>query len=118
MLDNRQTPYTISKELDKSPSTIIREIEKHSKITPMKNDCVNYATCKKKKLFNIYMCRFCNKFCKSCDKKECIKYCPDYTKMECEYITGSPHVCNGCDKIRSCKLEHRIIFCRISSKRI
>lgn len=34
--------------------------------------------------------------------------CPDYTKIECEYVVKSPHVCNGCENIHKCKLEHRV----------
>lgn len=116
MLDSKQTPYAIAKELGKSPSTITREIEKHSKITPMKNDCINYDICKKKKISNSYTCKYCQKLCKICNICNCIKYCPDYIKSECKYIVNSPHVCNGCENIRFCKLEHRIYYALAAQK--
>lgn len=110
MLDSRQSPYAIAKALNKSPSTITREIEKHSQVTPMKNDCINYPHCKKIKIGNSYSCKYCHKMCKTCTVRNCTKMCSDYTRVECEYISGSPHVCNGCDKIHLCKLEHRIYY--------
>lgn len=108
MLDNRNNPYKIAKVLNKSPSTIIREISNHVKITPMQNDCVNYDICSHRKISNAYICRFCNKYCKNCDKLKCTKSCPEYKQNECEVIAHSPHVCNGCEKIHKCKLEQRV----------
>lgn len=43
MLDNSAKPYEIAQTLNKSPSTIIREIRNHTKI----NDCRKWSTCGK-----------------------------------------------------------------------
>lgn len=116
MLDNRASPYTISKTLGKSASTITREIEKHVRITEMKNDCINYNSCNKKRVSNMQACRYCNKYCKGCSVRSCTKMCSDYVKTECEYIVNSPHVCNGCDLIHKCQLEHRIYSATFAQK--
>lgn len=104
MLENRNNPHEISKVLNKSASTITREIRNHTKIIPATNTCTLNFQCKKKKL-----CQraYCSKLCKRCDKKDCIEICPDYTEGKCKYIEKSPHVCNGCDNSRICGLEHR-----------
>ena len=47
MLDNSAKPYEIAQTLNKSPSTIIREIRNHTKIVPKINDCRKWSTCGK-----------------------------------------------------------------------
>lgn len=44
MLDNSAKPYEIAQTLNKSPSTIIREIRNHTKIVPKINDCRKWST--------------------------------------------------------------------------
>lgn len=105
MLENQKSPYVIAQTLKKSASTIIREIKKHTKIIPATNDCQKQYNCKKKRICSY---THCYKLCKMCSSKDCHKICPDYVKGYCDRIANSPHVCNGCEFINNCGLEHQM----------
>lgn len=105
MLDNSAKPYEIAQTLNKSPSTIIREIRNHTKIVPKINDCRKWSTCGKRR---ICIRTYCNSVCKKCDKRNCWEICRDYEKDECPIQDASPHVCNGCDRKFNCGMEKRL----------
>lgn len=100
MLDSKQTLYAISKKLDRSVSTISREIKNRREHFPSKNDCAIVRDCSRKHACNSTSCNYS---CKKCHK--CKKYCPDYVKLECETVINAPYVCNGCHKFYHCSLE-------------
>ena len=86
-----------------SPSTISREIQKHTIIQKSyTNDCLNNANCHKR-----HVCggSSCNKRCKTCNK--CKKYCPDYTQAFCS-ILEEKRLCNGCHKLAYCHYEKKL----------
>ena len=89
MLNQRHRKFEIANELDKSQSTIAREINKHKKIkpaNPLKKD-------------NMYNCKyFVN--CKICTGK-CRIFQPIYCKDR-DRIIG---VCNNCKDLKTCKLD-------------
>lgn len=99
----------IADALNKNPSTISREIKKHSTHKSGKNDCANIKDCVLQNLCE----KHCKKFCKTCDF--CTKYCPDYIPIKCLKIPPSG-VCNCCHKWKSCKLEHRIYYAKKAEK--
>lgn len=94
----------IADRLGKSPSTISREIKKHS-IThfPRHCDCVNSPSCHCKHVCGASSCR---KKCKFCSKAR--KHCVDYVQLFCDTLISSPlHLCNSCNKSNFCHLEQR-----------
>lgn len=91
----------IAYALRRSPSTILREIQKHTTYyKAFQNTCINHS-CKKTK-----MCRDnqCNKQCKSCIK--CIPFCEEYIPYQCPIKENHPlKLCNGCTKFNYCRLN-------------
>lgn len=93
--------------LQKDPSTISKEIRLH-RTQPRgnstnKNNCIHSPNCKKH-----HVCgdSICMKYCWFCNDENCHFYCDDYTPFICKRIDKAPFVCNGCDKLLSCKHPH------------
>lgn len=89
MLNMRCTKSTISLELDKSPSTISREINKHKFIKPT-------SIYSKDNMFNC-------KYFINC--KVCIGKCKIYQPISCKERDRNIGVCNNCSKLKTCKLD-------------
>lgn len=89
MLNQRYRKFEIANELDKSQSTISREINKHRKFkpsNPFRND-------------NMYNCKyFIN--CKRCTEK-----CKIFQPVPCNDRDRNIGVCNNCKDLKSCKLD-------------
>ena len=89
MLNQRYRKFEIANELDKSQSTIAREINKHKKLkphNPLNND-------------NLYNCKyFIN--CKKCTGK-----CRIFQPIPCKDRDRNIGVCNNCNKLKSCNLD-------------
>lgn len=89
MLNQRCRKSEIAKELDKSPSTISREINRHHIVkthNAFKND-------------NSYNCKyFIN--CKVCTGK-----CRIFQPISCKDRDRNIGACNNCSKLKSCKLD-------------
>ncbi len=101
MLKRNQSLYSIAKRLNRTVSTISREIRnRREKILSTKNDCANIRDCTKK-----HMCgrTGCQQPCKRCHK--CKLYCHDYVQKKCENVLNAPYVCNGCSKRSYCPME-------------
>ena len=87
-LNNGRNFTEIAKDLNKSRTTIMREVQKHkfrktpSGFNKSNNLCKNRQECKK---FN------CTK------KQKC------YEEELCYELTGAPYVCNGCEKKNKCR---------------
>lgn len=94
----------IAERLDRSPSTISRELKKHSKIyIPTQCDCLHFSECIAK-----HVCgnKICNKQCRKCSKAK--KCCNDYTKNHCNILLeNSTQYCNNCKKFSYCHYEKR-----------
>ena len=84
---------SIADFLEKSPSTISREIQKHSLVKiPNSCDCNDYNGCNVK---HVCGSKDCNKKCLSCY----------LAKKYCEHWNGSSiKLCNGCTKKGYCKM--------------
>lgn len=102
----------IARSMHKDPSTISKEIRRHSKYKERKNNdfapipCDNRKGCKIK-----YLCEDdCEDMCTQCKKKDmkCIYVCPNYLPRVCEKLLKPPYVCNGCGKRINCLMEMRI----------
>ena len=89
MLNQRHRKFEIANELNKSQSTIAREISKHRKLkptNPFRHD-------------NMYNCKyFIN--CRKCTEK-----CKIFQPIPCKDRDRNIGVCNGCDNLKSCNLD-------------
>ncbi len=110
LIENRLNKHcsvrSIAKELGVSPSTILREINRH--ITTFKaklNDCSNRRNCIYKSLCGE---EDCNRYCAKCKTIKCGKYCTDYVKAKCPKLETSPYVCNGCKSFYTCENERHV----------
>lgn len=99
--------YQIAIALNRSPSTITREIKANRTQTSLRNwfnkrypdnNCQNVATC------NIaHLCKVCNgtiQACRQCHK--CNAVCDAYEPVFCSQRDRSPWCCNGCSKRHRC----------------
>ncbi|MCQ2081568.1 MAG: IS30 family transposase [Lachnospiraceae bacterium] len=95
----------IAGRLDRSPSTISREIKNHLIIkSPRICDCTFLSTCTQR---HVCGSQSCNKKCKQCSKAK--KKCQDYTKSFCDIlIENKNHLCNNCKKKPYCNYEQQI----------
>ena len=106
MLNRKLSLYRIAKELNRSASTISREIRsRRVSYRSNGNDCGNKRDCH---LQHACGSMSCTKLCKKCIR--CKKHCPDYIKNECKQLLAAPYVCNGCTKLKfgSCTLDHYV----------
>lgn len=102
----------IARKLGKDPSTISKEVRRHSKIKDRKSldkppiPCNNRVGCKIK-----YLCDAeCESVCTNCTRVgvRCIDFCPNYEPKVCVKLSKPPYVCNGCAKRISCLMEMKI----------
>ena len=108
-LDNGYSIRTIARTINKSPSTVMREIEKHKTVKGKRRPDL-LDECALKKDCSIYhLCQGidCNSQCRTCEK--CKSICPNYSPAHCDLIRKSPYVCNGCNKFNIC-MYSRIIY--------
>lgn len=111
----------ISDEINKSSSSITREIRRHTWIKPRdqyhraKNDCANRRNCTRKFICTPE-CRYHGGRCSSCGNCNSTARCKDYIKEICPTLSKYPHVCNGCPKRNSCSLEQRYYKANLADK--
>ena len=102
----------MSRTLEKSASTISREIRKHAKDTDKYAPyCVHNRCVKRTECNNRYLClekTNCTRKCSTCSK--CNKICPDYEEQVCYRLFEPPYVCNGCIEENQCVLRKRYYF--------
>ena len=100
---------TIAKSINKAPSTVLREINKHKYIKGKRRPDIMDNCAYKKNCEIRHLCQGvdCNSLCNTCEK--CKSICPNYSPIKCFTLTKSPHVCNGCHKFNVCSL-HRVIY--------
>ena len=102
----------IARKLHKDPSTISKEVRKHSKIKERKSTDFAPIPCDNRKDCAIqYLCEeLCERKCKMCSKAnfKCSYICPLYDPKACDKLDKPPYVCNGCGKRVNCLLEMKI----------
>lgn len=89
MLNQRHRKFEIANELDKSQSTIAREINKHKKLkstNPFWQD-------------NMYNCKY------FINCKKCTERCKIFQPIPCKDRDRNIGVCNNCKNLKSCKLD-------------
>jgi len=99
LLNEGKSVTYIARQIDKSLSSVTREIMRHrSYIASKGNICTNRFNCKKK-----FVCSSkCYKSCRQCTR--CKDFCLDYQEEICPRIEKTPYVCNGCTK-KICHLK-------------
>lgn len=103
-LNNHQSVRSIAKSLNRHPSTILREIKKHTIVLPERaTNCLNKKSCSKRHVCGNVLCR---KHCKNCF--QCKKHCSDYIKAYCDKLQKSPYLCNGCTHLPYCSFERHV----------
>lgn len=107
MLAGNDSLSEIARRLERSKSTVSREIQRNATVkrtgavgAPFNNcrnryDCMRYRLCKKED------CR--KQCCKGCPF--CFRLCPDFKRETCIDFTIPPYACNGCGIRRKCTLE-------------
>ena len=100
----------IALQLDKSPSTISREIKQRRCLKGRRSDkvlpkCALYDQCEEHSLCPDTRCYAYR--CKSCSR--CKEVCSLYTPGRCHKLEVAPFVCNSCNKIKTCTYE-RLIY--------
>ena len=90
----------IAETIGCSPSTVSREVKKHTIVQKSHaNDCLYSRDCSKRHVCGGMNCR---KKCRTCNK--CKKYCTDYVQAFCSDLEERKF-CNGCSKRRYCHYE-------------
>jgi IS30 family transposase len=106
-LKERISLKQIAIKLEKSTSTISREIRAHSSLGDkyalhrIHNRCVKRSNCQRQ-----YLCEDkpnCTKRCSIC--KLCNKLCNEYEEQICRKLFEPPYVCNGCADEHQCVLR-------------
>jgi hypothetical protein len=101
------TPTEIANDRGRNKSTIINEIINRSVLCTKGFGCSNricayYDTC---------TLRVLNKDKELVLRKNmprCFKDCPEHREATCDYLAVKSHVCNGCEKFKTCALMKRI----------
>jgi IS30 family transposase len=118
LLRNGKSIKEIARTLDKSTSTISREIKKRavpsdkSAAYRVRNRCVHRRSCKK-----IQLCEDkpdCTRRCSACS--HCNSVCPDFVEEICLRLSSPPYVCNGCVDERKCTLRKQYYLHRPAQK--
>lgn len=112
MISQDFTFATIARHLDRSATTISREVRNHrgfvDRFTPEgKNDCVNKHKCLRNSICEdapIHGCFF--QRCKNCPDHICREICDAYISERCIKLDKPPYVCTNCDDRRTCKRIH------------
>lgn len=107
LLSAHNSLRTIANTLNKSPSTISREIKKHTVLGNTKvRDCKYKTDCT---ATNVCKSEYCDgRLCRKC-KIPCKLYCEHYEKDYCPDLLVPPYVCNACTKVhKSCPYEKHI----------
>ncbi|MDC0698953.1 helix-turn-helix domain-containing protein, partial [Blautia wexlerae] len=118
-LNNGDSFRSIAIELNKDPSTISKEVRRHSIIRERSTDAFAPIPCannydRSKPRTNIcnvmHMCgdNECRHKCVLCRKFRCSDVCKFYKPRECEKLNKPPYVCNGCSKRTNCMMDKKI----------
>ena len=101
MLNQRRRKFEIANELDKTQSTIAREINRHKILKP-------HNIYKSSNLFN---CKFFVN-CKVCTNK-----CRIFQPISCKDRDRNIGVCNNCSKLKTCNLDKYFYFAEEAHKK-
>ena len=101
---------SIARNLNRSPSTIAREILHYRCFTSRmpisgENDCINKSGCRRNKLCPIGGVHGC--FAARCNRCPegiiCTSICDYYESFQCELLDKPPYICSNCKMQKGCK---------------
>ncbi len=112
-LNNNDSFATIAKVVQKDPTTISKEVRKHSKVkeykgyanTPCEANKDKHSPCMLKHVCGDLEC---DRICRQCPKQRCSDICEAYRPQQCPKLSKAPYVCNGCGKRVNCMMEQKI----------
>lgn len=103
----------IGRTIHKDPTTISKEIRKHSKVkeysgygnTPCEANKNPHVRCGHR-----HICgdQDCQRSCVTCRKYRCSSICSNYRPQQCNKLNRPPYVCNGCAKKMNCMMDKKI----------
>jgi len=101
----------IARDLQRSPSTIAREVFKYRAFVDKRRressmDCVLYFSCTRHRLCHTRPTYSCVDRCKFCSEQDCTTICKKYISRNCDLLDKPPYVCTCCPHINSCKKNH------------
>ena len=113
VLNNNDSFATIAKVVQKDPTTISKEVRKHSKVkeykgyanTPCEANKDKHSPCMLKHVCGDLEC---DRICRQCPKQRCSDICEAYRPQQCPKLSKAPYVCNGCGKRVNCMMEKKI----------
>lgn len=108
-INNELTFATIARMLDRSPSSISREVRRYRVIIQSNhslgnNDCTKRISCLRNKICAdapVHGCFLTR--CKSCTDINCNDICPAYESPHCEKLNKPPYVCVGCERQKNAR---------------
>lgn len=119
LLRGRRSIREIALLLEKSPSTVSREIKKHAVLSDkvaagrVRNRCVHRRNCER-----FFLCEDkpnCKrKRCSTCNL--CNNICPAFVEEHCPRLASAPYVCNGCESEQACTLRKRFYLHRTAQQ--
>lgn len=101
MLNQRKRKFEIANELDKTQSTIAREINRHKILKP--HNIYNTD--------NLYNCKY------FINCKVCIGKCKIFQAISCKDRDRNIGACNNCSKIKTCNLDKYFYFAEEAHKK-
>ena len=100
----------IAKRLNRSATTISREIKNHrcfvNGFRYTSNDCINYRSCLRRNICDQESIYTCSHRCKTCTEFDCKSLCSQYISAHCPLLDKPPYVCTRCPNEKTCKRNH------------
>ena len=109
-IHNEMSFAEIGRRLNRSPSTISREVYERRVFAKHKwqyeNDCTRYSYCLRNKICPSEERYSCMGRCKFCKEKDCRAVCDAYESRSCPKLEKPPYVCIGCKREKTCQRDH------------
>lgn len=100
----------IARQLNRSPSTIAREVKNHRCFVMhykhTHNDCMNFRGCLRRNLCETESQYTCYGRCKYCAEYDCRNFCSQYISFHCPLLDKPPYVCTCCPDEKNCNRDH------------
>lgn len=102
---------SIARRLERSPSTISREVLKHRVFVDKEppdssRECTRYLSCVHNRICHSRPTYSCMDRCKFCSEADCRRICGQYESSHCTLLERPPYVCTACPPIKSCRKNH------------
>ena len=112
-LNNSDSFAEIARAVHKDPTTISKEVRRHSKVKefngwgniPCEANRDKHSPCGLKHACGDLAC---DRICRMCKKFSCSEICKAYQPQQCGRLQKAPYVCNGCGKRVNCRMDKKI----------